>query len=237
MNSQNLKQEAAMKDRLLGSSQHPIIIVDQNGYEISKDAHITYAKRLNEVMTEFTDVTGLVIKEEEFNMFLCYDSSRVKNLYSNYVTEKCKNIFPESLRKEHEKEYYRSVGKFFQYFIFKGEAALRTQCAPHFSLNRIRFVEGKATFTEDDADLLLREKFCVDLTMPRFRKILFEFNKLNHEYQNFRTFVMDNFNNYGVDLQRTPLLGQYGSLIVIDPLNSKVMKLNWELFRNNPVIG
>ncbi|HEY1062919.1 MAG TPA: hypothetical protein VGE44_14580 [Daejeonella sp.] len=225
MENINLNPRVKSKDLLIDPSQH-VICSDLHCYNLSKDAHISFTRLLNETMTEFTEATGQVITDEEFDIFLHFDISRMQNLYSNRVTKKCENIFPESLRKERENGYYQSNPDFFPRLRSRYEHSCRIKNTQHFDLRRIRFVEGKAVFTDDDADLLLREKFSTDLTDPKMKALMLEFQKLSQQYEKFRKFLEENTPLYGVNPSNEPLIGSSGQFIDIHPAKNPQMSLN-----------
>ena len=204
-----------------------LVISDQYGYERSKSGHENFARLLNTTMSEFSQLTGEEITEADRDMFLCFDEKQIKQTYLDRVRLKCRDIFPESIRQEHEKAYLKSTLQFFSTFLIsKFEPASRIQNVPHFDRRRIRFVDGKAVFNEEDAHLLLREKFCVDFGDPNIKALLGQFQRLSRQYDRFRKFLEENSSVYGIEPSTEPLIGQYGALIELDPTKSLKMKLN-----------
>jgi len=214
-------------DDLIIDSAQRLVISDQYGYESSVNSHKGFADLLNCTMNEFRKLTGEEIAESDRDMFLCFDQKRIKKTYYEKVKLKCEGIFPESLRQEHEKAYHKSTSEFFRIFLIaKFEPSCRMRSTPHFDLRRIRFVDGKALFNQEDADLLLREKFAIDFAAPPMRALSLEFHKLNKQYEKFRKFLEENISDYEIDLSSELLIGQNGALIEIDSGNEHQLRLN-----------
>ncbi|HEY1010820.1 MAG TPA: hypothetical protein VGE44_14575 [Daejeonella sp.] len=219
------------------TTQPHLMVLDQYGYDRAKEAHERCAKYLNDLLQDYQKIVGGELTVEDFEAFRSGSRSTVYKRFTDLIKSKCEHIFPESIRHEHEKAYRKGSGDFFTVLEIRLSGLGRFYNAVGFNIGLIRFVESKAVFDESDAEMLLRTRFSIDISLPRFQEILFEFNKLSQQYESFRTFLSDNINLYGIDPYKGSIMGQNGALIELDPMNETEMKLNWQKLQGHVIRG